>query len=291
MELPLQEEDVLEFVGWLAIERKVKAGTMNSYLAGIKQLHIIQGMEPPTRRTSLIKFLLQGKKNMDNIASKKKETIKRLPMTMTVMRLLKEEIRRWEVSTEQKLLAWAIATTAFHRAFRIHEILNKTECEFDPDFALLGRDLTVKENQTGNRWMEIKLKCSKENKNGKEVVIDIFESKGALCPVKAYTRWIGRQPVEQNLPVFRDEKGTPVTGRKMNSWLRELLSKHVDYDKARFTGHSFRIGLATTLGTMGFTTEDIKEAGRWSSRAYEVYMKLPRRQRLAVAEKISKLDN
>jgi hypothetical protein len=38
MELPLQEEDVLEFVGWLASERKVKAGTMNSYLAGIKQL-------------------------------------------------------------------------------------------------------------------------------------------------------------------------------------------------------------------------------------------------------------
>jgi hypothetical protein len=76
----------------------------------------------------------------------------------------------------------------------------------------------------------------------------------------------------------------------MNNWLRVLLSKHVDYDKARFTGHSFRIGLATTLGSLGFSTNDIKEAGRWSSNAYEVYMKLPRRQRLAVAEKISKLE-
>jgi hypothetical protein len=64
MELPLQEEDILEFIGWLASERKVKAGTMNSYLAGIRQLHILKGMEPPVIHTSLVKFLLQGRKNM-----------------------------------------------------------------------------------------------------------------------------------------------------------------------------------------------------------------------------------
>ena len=29
----------------------------------------------------------------------------------------------------------------------------------------------------------------KENKANKKTVIDIFESKGHLCPVKAFTRW------------------------------------------------------------------------------------------------------
>jgi hypothetical protein len=140
------------------------------------------------------------------------------------------------------------------------------------------------------RRIEIKLKCPKENRSGKEVTVDIFESGGTLCPVKAFTRWQNRIKPEDELPIFRDDKGIPVMGRKMNSWLKKLLEKHVDYDKARFTSHSFRIGLATTLGTLGFSTDDIKEAGRWSSNAYQVYMRLPRQQRLAVAEKISKLE-
>jgi integrase len=290
MELPLTKEDVLEFVGWLASERNVKAGTINSYLAGIRQMHILKGMEPPVIRTNLLKFLLQGQKNKDNIRARAEDNIKRLPMTMTVMRLLKEEIRRWPADINQKLLAWAIATVAFHGAFRIHELLSKTESQFDPDFALLGKDIKLKKMAEGKRILELTLKCPKENKTGKAVVIDIFETEGALCPIKAYSRWLSRYPQESNMPAFRDKAGVPVTGAKMNRWLKELLEKHVNYDKARFTGHSFRIGLATTLGTLGFSNDDVKEAGRWSSNAYEVYMTLPRRRRQAVAQKISQLE-
>jgi hypothetical protein len=290
MELPLGQDDILEFVAWLAGERQVKANTINSYLAGIRQLHILKGMEPPTIRTSLIKFLMQGQKNKDNIKERTEEKVRRLPMTMTVMRLLKEEIRRWQVELNQKLLVWAIATIAFHGAFRIHELLCKIETEFDPDFALLGKDIVTKTEAEGKQVIEITLKSSKENKSGKAVIIDIFETGGALCPIKAYTRWQNRCPQKRNMPAFRDEKGTPVTGAKMNRWLRELLGKHVDYEKGKFTGHSFRIGLATTLGTLGFSNDDIKEAGRWSSNAYEIYMTLPRRRRLAVAGKISQLE-
>jgi hypothetical protein len=286
MDFPLQEDDVLEFVGWLAGERKVKAGTISSYLAGLRQLHLLEGMEPPAIRSDLVKFLLQGKKNMDNIKARTEGSRKRLPMTIAVMKLLKEEIRRWEVKIDQKLLTWAIATIAFHGAFRIHELLNRVE----GDFALLGRDVKVKTDSEMKRRIEIKLKCPKENRSGKVVIVDIFESGGTLCPVKAFTRWQDRRKSEDEIPIFRDDKGIPVTGRKMNSWLKTLLEKHVDYDKARFTSHSFRIGLATTLGTLGFSTDDIKEAGRWSSNAYQVYMRLPRQRRLAVAEKISKLE-
>jgi integrase len=261
LEFPLGESDILEFIGWLAQERKVKAGTISSYLAGIRQAHILEGMEPPIIRSNLVKFLLQGKKNMDNIKSRAEGGQNRLPMTISVMKLLKEEIRRWDADLNQKLLAWAIATIAFHGALRIHELLNKTESEFDPDFALLSQDITVKEEEGGTKKIEVRLKCPKEDRSGKEVIVDIFESNGTLCPVKAFTRWQSRQMLEKDMPAFRDDRGVPVTGRKMNSWLRTLLGKHVDYDKAKFTGHSFRIGLATTLGTLGFSADNIKEAG------------------------------
>jgi hypothetical protein len=289
LELPLSQDDLLEFIGWLISERNVKVGTINSYLSGIRQMHILKGMEPPTIRTSIVKFLLQGKKNLDNIKARTEKTVKRLPMTMNVMRLLKEEIIRWEVDIDQKLLFWAVATMAFHGAFRIHELLCKIESQFDPDFALLARDVKIKEVE-GGKVLEVKLKCPKESKTDKAVVIDIFESGGSLCPIKAFTRWANRNKTDAGLPLFRDKTGVPLTGAKVNSWLKELLSKHVDYGKGKFTGHSFRIGLATTLGSLGFSNDDIKEAGRWSSNVYEVYMKLPRRRRLAVAGKISKLE-
>jgi hypothetical protein len=210
---------------------------------------------------------------------------------MNVMRLLKEEVRLWEVSIDQKLLVWAIATIAFHGAFRIHELLCKVESEFDPDFTLLNKDVRVKADSSGARSLEVKLKCPKESRDGKTVTVDIFESGGTLCPVKAFARWQERNPGDKNLPMFLDKLGVPVTGSRMNTWLKQLLGKHVSYGNGKFTGHSFRIGLATTLGTLGFSTNDIKEAGRWSSNAYEVYMKLPRKRRLAVAQKISQLEN
>jgi hypothetical protein len=292
MQLPLSQADLLEYIAWLVSERQVKAGTINSYLSGLRQLHILKGMEPPNLRTGLVKLLLQGKKNMDNTEARKGKQVRRLPITMNVMRLLKEEIRKWPVALDQKLLVWAIATVAFHGAFRIHELLCRTEAAFDPDFTLLTEDIRVIKEGTelGSKVLEVKLKCPKESKAGKTVIVELFETGGTLCPVKAFERWQLKNKNQEGLPAFRDRTGKPVTGTKMNIWLKTLLGKHVDQTKGKFTSHSFRIGLATTLGTLGFTTNDIKEAGRWSSNAYEVYMRLPRRRRQTVARLIAKLE-
>jgi hypothetical protein len=104
-DLPLDQDSLIEFIWWLLSDRKVKASTVNSYLSGLRQLHILRGMEPPVIRTSLIKFVLQGRENMDNMELRAGKQVKRLPITMNVMRLLKEEVRLWEVSIDQKLLA------------------------------------------------------------------------------------------------------------------------------------------------------------------------------------------
>ena len=288
MELPLSKEDLLEFIGWLIEVRKLKAGSINSYLSGLRQLHILKGMEAPMLRTDLVKFVLKGKKNMENIVTRKGEVVARLPITMNTMRLLKEKTRSWEASIEDKLLMWTIATLAFHGAFRIHELLCRTETEFDPDFALLSEDVKVKQKGDG-KVLEVKIKCPKESKTGKAVILEVYETKGKLCPVKAFERWTSVSSAARGLPLFRNKFGTPITGAKMNKWLRSRLEGHVNYSEGKFTSHSFRIGLATTLGTLGFSEADIKEAGRWSSNAYQLYMKLPQVKRAAVAKKIAEL--
>ena len=291
MALPLSEGKLLEFIGWLIEVRKLKAGTINSYISGMRQLHLLRGMDPPMLRTNLVKFVLKGKKNMDDIKDRATPAVKRLPMTMPMMRLLKEVTRIWDATIMEKLLMWTVATLAFHGAFRIHELLCKTETEYDPDFALLTGDVKIRpgRGETEDRFLEVKLKCPKESKTGKAVVLEVYETKGTLCPVKAFERWECRTVTKAGLPLFRDESGTPLTGARMNRWLKERLKEHVDYRKGKFTSHSFRIGLATTMGTEGFSAADIKEAGRWSSNAYELYMKLPRVKRASVAKAIGKL--
>ena len=291
MELPLSENDVIVFVGWLIVVRKLKATTINGYLAGIRQLHIVKGINPPELRSNLVTNLVKGQENIDNIKTWQESAARRLPMTMPMMRMLKEQIRTWEEPLQKKLLMWAIATLAFHGAFRIHEILARQEREFDPDFTLLTEDVKLKQEggSDSDNFLEIKIKCPKENKTGKATIIDVYETKGTLCPVKAFTRWREKATTQEGLPLFREENGRPVTGATMNSWIKDRLKEVVNYEKGRFSSHSFRIGLATTLAMKGYTDEDIKEAGRWNSNTHEIYMRLPRNKRNGIAKKSGKL--
>jgi len=43
------------------------------------------------------------------------------------------------------------------------------------------------------------------------------------------------------------------------------------------------------LANLGLPDEELQAAGRWSSRAFEIYMKLKRTKRTAVATKIQQL--
>jgi hypothetical protein len=40
------------------------------------------------------------------------------------------------------------------------------------------------------------------------------------------------------------------------------------------------------MGALGYDDNDVKAVGRWSSRAFEEYLLLPRTKRMAIAKKI-----
>jgi hypothetical protein len=86
--------------------------------------------------------------------------------------------------------------------------------------------------------------------------------------------------------MFRWENGANLTGAKLNSIMSKFLDPYTDKSIGSFNTHSFRIGLASMLGSLGFTDEEIKAAGRWSSRAFEAYMKLKRTKRAGVGRQI-----
>ena len=42
-QLPVSEKAILSFILWLVCVRRVTAGTVDNYLSGIRQLHIVKG--------------------------------------------------------------------------------------------------------------------------------------------------------------------------------------------------------------------------------------------------------
>jgi len=209
------------------------------------------------------------------------------------MKILKEMIRNSNLPLEEKLLIWTVSTVAFHGSFRIHEILCRCETEFDPDFTLLEDDIKVKNFTTdkglAGKVLHFSIKNPKEDKAGRIVVVDVYETGGPTCPVKAFCQWIDRRDKTGNKVLFRKNDGTPLTGRKFNQHLRILLGKHIDYKKGKITAHSFRSGIPSLLGQLGYTDDYIKSVGRWSSRSFEHYLKLPRTSRADIAQKLGRI--
>lgn len=290
MDIPLNDRQILVYIDWLARYRNLKGTTINTYLSGIRQLHVVRGIEPPVIRTGLVKLVLKGIANRDGITSRADHLTGRLPMTTNVMLLLRKLIEKLDLCKQDKDLVWAVSTLAFAGAFRISELLCKTESTFDPDFELLSRNVTVSKGGNGKETIHVTLKCPKESKTKAATTVDVFQNDGPLCPISAMNAWNRTLIHDPDLPLFRLHDGTPLTGAKMNIFLDKTLGRYTDKSIGKFTTHSFRIGLASELGRLGFSDEEIKESGRWSSRAFEAYIRLKRTKRAVVAKQIRKLD-
>jgi hypothetical protein len=284
IELPASLEAILVFIDFLTVDGGLSGSTVSCYLSGLRQLHVMRGIEPSRHlRSDLVKLVLKGKKNEDAIIKRRGAAKHRLAVTESIMLLLKEKIRCWDRPAADKLLIWAVCTIAFAGAFWIHEILCQLESTFDPDFELLGKDVCI---HNGGASLSFTLKCPKENKTAASVVVDVFANGGALCPIKAFAKWTKGASWKSDRPVFCWRDGTPLTGKKLNEILKQLLCDVLTYAAGSVTSHSFRSGIASMMAARGFNETDIKSIGRWSSRAYEVYIKHPRTRRAEMASRM-----
>jgi len=282
MELPVSEDTMLGFVHWLIFKRNVKGTTVNSYIAGVRMLHIIKGAALPVLRSDFIKLVLTGVKHKET-ASKLRGTSprERQPITADVMRLLKGEIKRSLYSRTEKITLWTISSLLFHGAFRGGELLGQNSSYFDPAFTLLKKDI----QGTGAGQIQIRLKMPKEDKVGKSTVLEVCATDTDICPMRAFRKWqTVTEKCNSEQPAFRWDSGVPITTKHMNSVLSKALDKH---NCGKFRVHSFRSGLASTMANLGCTEEEIKSMGRWSSRAYETYIKLPQVKRARAARRLT----
>jgi hypothetical protein len=284
LELPVDENTVLEFVHWLIFTRNLSSASISGYLAGIKKLHVVKGLQEPRIRTNLVKMVLEGKKNMEAASGQIRDS-KRAVVTPLIMKLIKAKLHQWDATKVDKLMAWAVCSLLFHGALRGAELLASNTGQYDPVYTLRRCDICRVVQNTREVIIQIKLKSPKESKSRAGVVVDIYQTNTDMCPARAVSKWLAATDGAANdQPAFRFASGVPLTGSKLNKLLKEWVGDVVP----GISTHSFRIGAASMMGKLGFSDNDVKAVGRWGSRAFESYIRLPRTKRRMVAEKLSK---
>jgi hypothetical protein len=187
---------------------------------------------------------------------------KRLPITIWVLRRFVQKLGR---RTWNNKLIGAAMCCATYGLLRSGEFTTKPgkECP------LLRQDITWHEDHVC-----LRIRVSKTDIFRQGVTVILWRNGSATCP---YTQlkaiWEASPAQHPTAPVFQLEDGSPLNYRDLLSATKETAAA-CGFNKANFSGHSFRIGGATTLSILGFAPEIIKTLGRWTSVAYQLYTRV-----------------
>ena len=112
------------------------------------------------------------------------------------------------------------------------------------------------------------------------MLLSLGRTNSVLCPVSAMLSFIA---VRSSIPgpIFVSLDGCPLSWDTFVHIVREALLTG-GLDVSCYSGHSFKIGAATTAARVGINDAIIKQLGRWKLSAYTAYI-CPPIQTLAAA--------
>ena len=148
-------------------------------------------------------------------------------------------------------------------------------------------DVTV-DSHVNPQLLTIHLRHSKTDQFGAGYYIHLGRSSSIVCPVAAMLGYLSHRPMlgtQTNLFIF--ENGDPLTrpklvSHKLMSHLRQAITL-VGLDPKAFSGHSFRIGAASTAAAVGLNDSTIQQAGRWKSNTFRTYIRKQATQQAAIS--------
>ena len=166
------------------------------------------------------------------------------------------------------------AALAFLRA---GEFIVAQTSDFNPQSSMCLCDIAVDSRQNP-------LEQSKTDPFCNGVTIYLEQTQADICPVATVLAYVAVWPaVPGPLFVFRD--GSYLTHDRLVTVVRQAL-RAARVDTQRYSGHSFRIGAATTAGLVGIVDSVIKMLGRWETSAYQRYLCTPRETQSAISARL-----
>lgn len=174
----------------------------------------------------------------------------------------------------------------FFGFLRAGEFTVPSDTAFDPLTHLALADVAL-DSHTNPSLLRVHIKCSKTDPFRQGVHIYLGKTDNQLCPVAAMIDYLAIRGGDLG-PLLRFQDGRPLTRSRLVTQVRTALSQaNIPVDKSKFSGHSFRIGAATTAAERGMEDSLIKMLGRWESGAYHRYIRTPREQLAMVSRTLS----
>ena len=169
--------------------------------------------------------------------------------------------RSLDLSNYYHIMLWAACCMGFFGFLRAGEFT--VNSPFDPNHHLTSQDL-----QVAPLVNPLALKYIRE--------------RPTLCPIAAIIQYLKVRSIDR--PLFINLDGSPLTRQALSTTIQSILQ--AAGVQGQFSGHSFRIGAATTAAGQGVQDHLIKTLGRWSSDAYQRYIRTPVHTILSVSEQL-----
>ena len=132
--------------------------------------------------------------------------------------------------------------------------------------------------------LSVHLRRAKTDPFGRGVTLFRGRSQSDVCPVAALLNYLAIRPAAEG-PLFIHANGTPLLKRQFVAGVRKALAA-AGMDSSAYSGHSFRIGAATSAAAAGIPDHLIKTLGRWESSAYQLYIRTPRQSLTSVSHQL-----
>ena len=278
--MPLTEDTLLRFVAYL-YSSSLTYQSIRSYLSATRHLQIIHQLPDPTFSSfPRLNYALRG---LRREGPKGQNT--RLPITPDLLRKIHQVWSRQPPSYDCTML-WAAFCLGFFGFMRSGEFTCPSCITFTTDM-LSPEDVTV-DSHVSPSHIAVFLKRSKNDPFTAGTFLYLGITGDVLCPVSSMLGYLAIRPTKQG-PLFIFEDGSSLSRPSLIQSLR-LVLRTAGVDDSRYSGHSFRIGAATTAAKMGLSDSLIKTLGRWKSSSFALYIRTPQEQLSAVSATLVRSD-
>ena len=184
------------------------------------------------------------------------------------------------------VMLWAACCLCFYGFLRAGEMTVQSDSSFDPSVNLVMDDIAI-DNPANPTLVRVSIKASKTDPFRKGVSIFLGRTYNDICPIAALLAYLAAQGQQGAGPLFHFKDGHYLTRQCFVEHVRTALQQS-GINPAHYSGHSFRIGAATTAAACGLEDSLIQTLGRWESTAYLRYIRIPREQLASVSRCLSK---
>ena len=259
---PISVSSLANFVAHLHLS-SFKASTITSLIAGLSYFHDMLSLPNPTNHI-LIKKLLKGASKLNSSPDI------RLPMSCDMLVNLVSILHRICDTRYERIMFSSMVTLAFHALLRVGEYTRTGKTD---QHTLLRNSVEL--FYTQSVCFKIQVTIPHYKRSSLPVTLSFKASADTtICPVFWLDRYLKIRCSRGSRCLYVNAAGHAISSYLFGKIFREGI-EDMGLNVAVYKPHSLRIGGATLAHERNYTDAQIESLGRWHSKSYRRYIRVP----------------